>query len=81
MINHLEVVQFSPEEIWNRSLEIIRDHVNPRSFQTWFAPLVTSRLANGLSTPIAVQNLSGGSIPVAGSRQHKLMSPAISTIT
>jgi chromosomal replication initiator protein len=39
MINHLEVVHQSPEEIWNRSLEIIRDHVNPRSFQTWFAPL------------------------------------------
>jgi len=32
----------------------------------WFAPLVMSRLANGLSTPVAVQNLSGGLIPVNG---------------
>jgi hypothetical protein len=29
----------------------------------WFAPLFTSRLGNGLSTPIAVQNVSGGVIP------------------
>ncbi|HFD86782.1 MAG TPA: hypothetical protein ENJ35_03790 [Gammaproteobacteria bacterium] len=34
--------------------------------QKWFAPLVTSRLSNGLSTPVAVQNLSGGTIPVNG---------------
>jgi hypothetical protein len=32
--------------------------------QEWLAPLFTSRLANTLSTPIAVQNLSGGAIPV-----------------
>jgi hypothetical protein len=30
----------------------------------WVVPLFTSRLANGLSTPIAVQNLSGGTIAV-----------------
>lgn len=29
----------------------------------WLAPLFTSRLANGLSTPVTVQNLSGGDIP------------------
>jgi len=29
----------------------------------WFAPLFTSRLDNSLSTPIAVQNVSGGDIP------------------
>lgn len=33
---------------------------------TWYAPLFTSRLGNGLSTPIAVQNLSGGNIPIGG---------------
>ena len=33
---------------------------------TWFVPLFTSRLANSLSTPIAVQNLSGSAIPVDG---------------
>jgi hypothetical protein len=32
----------------------------------WFAPLFTSRLPNSLSTPIAVQNVSGGDIPVGG---------------
>ena len=34
--------------------------------QEWLAPLFTSRLANTLSTPIAVQNLSGNPIPVGG---------------
>jgi hypothetical protein len=34
--------------------------------QVWLAPLFTSRLTNGLSTPIAVQNLSGQEIPVGG---------------
>lgn len=34
--------------------------------QQWLAPLFTSRLANSLSTPIAVQNLSGGDIPAGG---------------
>jgi hypothetical protein len=29
----------------------------------WFAPLFTSRLTNSLSTPVAVQNVSGGEIP------------------
>ncbi len=29
----------------------------------WSAPLFTSRLGNGLSTPMTVQNLSGGTIP------------------
>ena len=32
----------------------------------WFAPLFTSRLGNGLSTPIAVQNVSGCDIPIGG---------------
>lgn len=34
--------------------------------QSWLVPLFTSRLANGLSTPIAVQNLSGSAIPANG---------------
>ena len=47
--------------------------LGPHSMQTfnafttvskeWLAPLFTSKLANGLSTPIAVQNLSGQTIP------------------
>jgi hypothetical protein len=32
----------------------------------WFVPLFTSRLPNSLSTPIAVQNLSGDIIPAGG---------------
>jgi hypothetical protein len=31
---------------------------------TWFIPLFTSRLSNGLSTPVAVQNLSGGTFAI-----------------
>jgi hypothetical protein len=31
---------------------------------SWFVPLFTSRLANGLSSPISVQNVSSGTIPV-----------------
>ena len=34
--------------------------------QVWLAPLFTVRLANTLSTPLAVQNLSGGAIPAGG---------------
>lgn len=34
--------------------------------EEWLVPLFTSRLANTLSTPLAVQNLSEGSIPVGG---------------
>lgn len=32
----------------------------------WLVPLFTSRLDNGLSTPIAIQNLSGATIPAGG---------------
>ena len=34
--------------------------------QLWFVPLAASRLANGLSSVIAVQNVSGGSIAADG---------------
>ena len=39
MSNSLEAAQASYEHIWNESLEIIKENINPRSFQTWFAPL------------------------------------------
>jgi len=32
----------------------------------WFVPQFTSRLANSLSTPISIQNLSGGEIAIGG---------------
>jgi chromosomal replication initiator protein len=39
MFNSLEAVQYSHDEVWEKSLEIIRQNINPRSYQTWFAPL------------------------------------------
>jgi hypothetical protein len=44
---------------------------------TWFVPLFTSRLANSLSTPIAVQNLSGGTIAANGVTVTCTPDPAI----
>ncbi len=32
----------------------------------WLVPLFTSRLANGLSTPLSIQNVSGATIPAGG---------------
>jgi len=37
-----------------------------KSAQEWLVPLFTSRLANGLSTPLSIQNVSGGTIPPGG---------------
>jgi chromosomal replication initiator protein len=39
MSNSLEAARASHEHLWDESLEIIRENINPRSFQTWFAPL------------------------------------------
>ena len=39
MSNSLEATKYSHENIWNESLEIIKENINPRSYQTWFAPL------------------------------------------
>ena len=39
MIDSAESIGYSPADIWQKSLEIIRENINPRSFQTWFAPL------------------------------------------
>jgi hypothetical protein len=36
------------------------------SAQEWLVPLFTSRLANGLSTPLSIQNVSGDTIPAGG---------------
>lgn len=43
---------------------------------TWFVPLFTSRLSNGLSTPVAVQNLSGGSFAVGAIQMSCTKDPA-----
>jgi hypothetical protein len=47
----------------------------------WFIPLFTSRLANSLSTPVAVQNLSGATIPVDGVRLVCTPDPGLSGYT
>ncbi len=39
MSNSLEAARTAHENMWNESLEIIRENINPRSYQTWFAPL------------------------------------------
>lgn len=44
----------------------------------WFIPLFTSRLANSLSTPVAVQNLSGTTIPSGGVKLACIPDPALS---
>jgi chromosomal replication initiator protein len=46
MSNSLEATQASYEHIWNDSLEIIKENINPRSFQTWFAPLTASSITD-----------------------------------
>jgi hypothetical protein len=46
---------------------------------TWFVPLFTSRLGNSLSTPIAVQNLSGSEIPVGGVEVTCTPDPALTS--
>jgi hypothetical protein len=44
--------------------------------QKWLAPLFTSRLLNGLSTPVSVQNLSGGAIPAGGIKLNCIADPS-----
>jgi chromosomal replication initiator protein len=54
MSNSLEATQFTHENIWNESLEIIKENINPRSYQTWFAPLKAVSLTDSaiiLSVP------------------------------
>ena len=48
------------------SLQTFNGFMSTQLGSSWFIPLFTSRLSNGLSTPISVQNLSGSSIPVGG---------------
>jgi len=42
----------------------------------WFLPLVTSRLPNSLSAPVAVQNVSGGDIPAGQIKLHCVEDPS-----
>lgn len=47
----------------------------------WFIPLFTSRLANSLNTPVAVQNLSGATIPIGGVSLSCIPDPGLSGYT
>lgn len=52
---------------------------NAESLSTnWRIPLFTSRLANGLSTPIAIQNLSSAMIPINGVTLNCTVDPSSS---
>jgi chromosomal replication initiator protein len=55
MSNSLEATQFSHENIWNESLEIIKENINPRSYQTWFAPLKSLSISEN-SLTLSVPN-------------------------
>jgi len=46
---------------------------------SWVVPLFTSRLANGLSTPVSFQNLSGGSLAIGAVSLQCIRDPAIAT--
>ena len=46
---------------------------------SWVIPLFTSRLTNGLSTPVAVQNLSGGTMAVGNVTLNCIADPASPT--
>lgn len=48
MSNSLEAARTSHENIWNESLAIIRENINPRSYQTWFAPLKAVSVTDNL---------------------------------
>ena len=50
MFNGLQAIQTSHEELWQKSLEIIRENINPRSFQTWFAPLKSLGISDSTLT-------------------------------
>ncbi|CAN5859537.1 hypothetical protein BH10CHL1_BH10CHL1_03280 [soil metagenome] len=61
-----QIVVVSNLFIGSDSVQTFNAFITPG--QSWLAPLVTSRLANNLSTPVAVQNLSTNAIPVGGAK-------------
>jgi chromosomal replication initiator protein len=46
MINGAKSLQISVNELWEKALEIIQDNINPRSYQTWFAPIKAVHLTD-----------------------------------
>jgi chromosomal replication initiator protein len=44
--NLAENVLSSPEELWERTIEILKETINPRSYHTWFAPIKALDLVN-----------------------------------
>ncbi|NLG98510.1 MAG: hypothetical protein GX491_14225 [Chloroflexi bacterium] len=46
----------------DNSLQVFNAFPSTSVASDWFVPLFTSRLQNGLSTPVVIQNLSGGTL-------------------
>jgi len=60
------------------SLQTFNAFMSTQLGSSWYIPLFTSRLANGLSTPISVQNLSGSTISSGGISMECTKDPASS---
>jgi len=46
----MPVYNLDPKAIWKDCLQIVQEHVNPQSFQTWFLPIVPVKLENNCFT-------------------------------
>jgi chromosomal replication initiator protein len=46
MLNGAQSLQTSVNELWDKALEIIHENINPRSYQTWFAPIKAVHLTD-----------------------------------
>ena len=46
----VSVDNLDPVSVWDRCLEIIKENVNPQSYQTWFLPIVPIQLNGSLLT-------------------------------
>ena len=44
--NLAENILSSPEELWERTCEVLKETINPRSYQTWFAPIKPIDIVN-----------------------------------
>ena len=44
------VDNLDPKSVWDRCLGIIRENVNPQSYQTWFLPIVPISLNGSIMT-------------------------------
>ncbi|MCB0700045.1 MAG: hypothetical protein KDC11_09360, partial [Chitinophagaceae bacterium] len=45
-----DLSQDGAKEVWEKCVEIIKDNVNWRTFQTWFEPIQAAALQNNILT-------------------------------